>query len=665
MAVTRLLRPAGRTVEVKRLVLIDLACDTAAEANVIGTVPGSPIVMRPFFFAYEHANSRAMVSRGDNVALGKPATANGVWGDLVPELAFDGQRADGNRHWGCANLPVWLQVDLEQTVPIDRLHLFTWFNDRRIYKYKIETSTDGEHWQTAVDRTGESRPATSAGYDERFPERPARLVRVTFTENSEGNQFGGHVVEMEVFRSRAENVEPAERLVCSLVRNETLPAARTLVQSSVIGVVPPGQLRRGFLYYVERERAHPFRPFLHYNSWYDTSWPGHAMHEAECLEVVEIFRRELIEGRGVKLECFLWDDGWDDPRTLWRIDKTRFPRGFAPLLAATEAAGAKQGFWLSPWGGYGEAKRQRVAMGKEKGFETDGGGFSIAGPKYFERFLDASRRMIDENGCNHFKYDGMNAARIEQSAAMFRLIAQLRQLQPDLFVNMTVGTWPSVYYLWHGDSTWRGAGDMGHAGKGPKREQWVTYRDLHTYHGVVRRGPLYPLNSLMTQGIAHARFGHPTANGKDRGQLRNEIRSFFASGTATQELYITPQMMTADNWDDLAEAARWSAANADVLVDTHWIGGDPAKDEIYGWASWSPRKGILALRNPSDRPAEIAIDVARAFELPSGASRKYVLKSPWEDEADRKTATVEAGDEHMFSLEPFEVLVFDATPVAE
>ena len=35
---------------------------------------------------------------------------------------------------------------------------------------------------------------------------------------------------------------------------------------SVIGVVPRGQLRRGFLYYLERERAHPYRPFLHYNN---------------------------------------------------------------------------------------------------------------------------------------------------------------------------------------------------------------------------------------------------------------------------------------------------------------------------------------------------------------------------------------------------------------
>lgn len=38
---------------------------------------------------------------------------------------------------------------------------------------------------------------------------------------------------------------------------------------TVAGVAPQGQLRRAFLYYLERERARPSSPFLHYNCWYD------------------------------------------------------------------------------------------------------------------------------------------------------------------------------------------------------------------------------------------------------------------------------------------------------------------------------------------------------------------------------------------------------------
>ena len=61
-------------------------------------------------------------------------------------------------------------------------------------------------------------------------------------------------------------------LQCTLPYNILLTPGEPIVHSSVIGVVPDGQLRRGFLYYVEMERAHPYRPFLHYNSWYDIGY---------------------------------------------------------------------------------------------------------------------------------------------------------------------------------------------------------------------------------------------------------------------------------------------------------------------------------------------------------------------------------------------------------
>ncbi len=453
----------------------------------------------------------------------------------------------------------------------------------------------------------------------------------------------------------------AQRIRCSLDRHAPLRVGEAVEQASVIGLTPPGQLRRGFLYYVERERAHPFRPFLHYNSWYDVSWGDRRPTEAQCLEVVQLFGWELVRKRGVRLECFLWDDGWDDPQTLWQIHKQTFPNGFARLLEAARKYNSTLGFWMSPWGGYGEFRNQRLAYGKQQGFEIEGDQFSMAGPKYFARFLETSLQMIRDNGCNHFKYDGMNAARVEQTEAMIRLIARLRQARPDLFVNMTTGTWPSAFYLWYGDSTWRGGDDMGWRGKGSKRQQWMTYRDWDTYRGVVLRGPLYPLNSIMTQGFVHALRGTAGELGDDSREIRDEVRSFFASGTAVQELYVTPQKMTGRNWDDLAEAARWAHARADVLVDTHWVGGDPDQG-VYGWAAWNRRQGVLALRNPGPTRQSISIDVAKAFELPDGAPREFVLHSPWKEDADRPARTLSAGTESAFDLGPFEVLVFDAAP---
>jgi hypothetical protein len=127
-------------------------------------------------------------------------------------------------------------------------------------------------------------------------------------------------------------------------------------------------------------------------------------------------------------------------------------------------------------------------------------------------------------------------------------------------------------------------------------------------------------------------------------------------------MYITPSLLTETNWDDLAEAAKWSRANADVLKDTHWIGGDPAWLEVYGWASWTPKKGILVLRNPSDLEKTISIKLQDAFELPPGAAQAYSAKSPWKEDTSRGGLLLHAQDAHEFHLAPFEVLTLDVTP---
>ena len=89
-------------------------------------------------------------------------------------------------------------------------------------------------------------------------------------------------------------------------------------------------MRRAFLCYVERQRPRPYQPFLHYNSWYDIAWGGRKFNEQESLAAIESFGRELVGKRGVKMDSFVLDDGWDDNRTLWGFHDG-FPHGFTPL----------------------------------------------------------------------------------------------------------------------------------------------------------------------------------------------------------------------------------------------------------------------------------------------------------------------------------------------
>lgn len=457
-------------------------------------------------------------------------------------------------------------------------------------------------------------------------------------------------------------------VTCVLPRTLPVRPDAPVTASSVIGVARDGQLRRDFLAYVERERAHPYRTFLHYNSWYDLGY-FNKYTESGALQVIDAFGEELQRKRGVVLSSYLFDDGWDDPKTLWGFNPD-FPDGFTNVRTEAEKYGAEPGAWLSPWGGYGQPKRDRIEYGQAQGFETNRGGFALSGPKYYERFHDTCVEFIQRYGVNQFKIDGTGnvstvipGSRFDSDFdAAIALISDLRHIKPDLYVNLTTGTYPSPFWLRYADSTWRGGSDHSFAGVGTWRQKWMTYRDAATYEHVVKRGPLYPLNSLMLHGLIYAKHARNLMD--DPGNdFNDEIRVYFGNGTQLQEMYVTPSNLTQDNWDTLAESANWSRQNAHILRDTHWVGGDPAHFDPYGWAAWTPEKATLTLRNPSDQWEAIAIDAGEAFELPEGAPGRFSVRSPWKADADQPPFEMWAGKPRVFKLAPFQVLNLEATPV--
>ena len=108
--------------------------------------------------------------------------------------------------------------------------------------------------------------------------------------------------------------------------------------------------------------------------------------------------------------------------------------------------------------------------------------------------------MIRSYGVNHFKFDGIAAGMyasggadyLRDTMAMRQLMLELRQARPDLYINLTTGSWPSPFWLRYTDSVWRQGDDMGHAGKGPLQQQWLTYRDQEVYRNIVGKRPLFP-----------------------------------------------------------------------------------------------------------------------------------------------------------------------------
>jgi hypothetical protein len=244
--------------------------------------------------------------------------------------------------------------------------------------------------------------------------------------------------------------------------------------------------------------------------------------------------------------------------------------------------------------------------------------------------------------------------------AAISLIDELRAEKPDIYINLTTGTWASPFWFSIADSVWRGNWDHDFCGVGTARQQWITFRDAMIYAHNVKISPLFPINSLMTHGVIYNK-GARGLTTTEADDLADEIWSGLGLGTQMQEVYITPSMLQSHEWDTLAAAAKWTRANADTMVDSHWVGGDPAALEAYGFASWSPAKGILVLRNPADTEQSFSFDPAAVFELPLGAPMRYALSSP---KGDALPAEAIAGVATSLVLKPFQVIVLEATPLA-
>jgi hypothetical protein len=531
----------------------------------------------------------------------------------------------------------------------------------------------GVHWR-AVLRDG----ANYVREEIRFTaERDLDVSRVSLIEldldgaRNEGTANGSPIVaDARFFGFEHPMAEP--RVLgnhASMFLRRVLPlrAGVAADYSAVLGVTAEGQLRRGFQAYLENERAAPFRTFLHYNSWYDIGYFT-PYTEQEALHVIDAYGEKLVRARGVTLDSFLFDDGWDDHVDLWQFNRN-FPNGFTPLREAAAKIGAAPGVWLSPWGGYGPPRDERLKAAQAAGYEVDSQGLALSGPKYYALFHERALALLKTYGINQFKLDGTGSpdkvtpgsAFDSDFAAAITLIADLRAVKPDLYINLTTGTWPSPFWLRTADSIWRGGDDHAFAGAGSNRQRWITYRDADTYGGIVRLGPFFPLNSLMLHGIIYAR----KAQGLDsdpHGDFADEVHSYFASGTGLQEMYISPELLTERNWDELARSAKWARERAEVLRDSHWIGGDPARGEVYGWAAWSPGRAVIALRNPSNQARTFSLDVGSALELPPGTPARWRAEPSLAPGA--PGMALAAGRATSVTLAPFEVRVWDLTPAA-
>ncbi|MBC7186419.1 MAG: alpha-galactosidase [Calditrichaeota bacterium] len=473
-------------------------------------------------------------------------------------------------------------------------------------------------------------------------------------------------------------------LSCGHEAGEVVDSLWVASEWVVTGLCPTPHAKLWFSRYVDDMRVAPLRPYLLYNSWYDvrapeyTERPEDVMNEANVLRIIKDFQREMWQKRGIRLDAFVLDDGWDVYKSDWVLRPQEFPRGLRPLSQALDTMGTQLGIWLGPIGGYSH-REWRVGWMKEQGYETVGDQMCIAGSKYHALLKKRVVDFVKEQGVGYFKWDGIQFSCSEPGhghplgvysrravmQAVIDLCQSVRAARPDVFLNITSGTWLSPWWLKYANTIWMQGADYGYADVPSisRRDAAMTYRDHVLFEDYGINDFWFPIANLMTHGIIKGNLQKLGGEEEPLDKFTNNALLYFARGVTMWELYISPNLLSEGEWEALAKSIAWARDRFDLLTHTAMIGGHPGKREPYGYVHFVGKRGIVAVRNPFIEPKEIAIPLDPGLGLDDKAASlvvervyptRYLLPQLYA-----------AGAEVSVPLQGYETAIFEIYPLAE
>ena len=453
---------------------------------------------------------------------------------------------------------------------------------------------------------------------------------------------------------------------------------------AVCGLAPEARVKHWFWKYIDSIRVAPLRPYLLYNSWYDvrspeyTERPEDVMNEANVLRIAADFKREMVEKRGLKLDAFVLDDGWDIYESDWVLRPDEFPRGLRPISDALAEMGTDLGIWFGPIGGY-SFRGKRVDWMREHGYETVGDQLCLAGENYKALFRRRTVDFVRDHGVRYFKWDGIQFSCSEPDhghpvgeysrravmESVIELCGAVRGESPDVFLNVTSGTWLSPWWVKYANMIWMQGHDYGYADVPSisRRDAAITYRDFVLHEDLRKEDFWFPLANLMTHGIIKGHLQKLGGEAEPLDKFTDNALLYFARGVSMWELYISPNLLSEGEWDALAKSIRWAKDRFEILRHTEKIGGDPGEREAYGYVHFEGKRGIVAARNPFIEPQALKVGLLPEFGLDADAGRlvvERVYPTRWVSPELR-----EAGESLELTLSGYETAVYEIYPLEE
>jgi len=471
---------------------------------------------------------------------------------------------------------------------------------------------------------------------------------------------------------------------CSVEMGETIDADGVESEWAAWAVTPDDDVKKWFMEYVRSIRVTPIRPYTLYNTWYDvrspeiTEDPVTVMNEENLMRIVSKFRRNMIEKHGIELDAFVLDDGWDVYKSNWKLRTEEFPWGLRPLSDELAKTNTDLGIWFGPIGGYSK-RHWRIEYMKEHGYETIDDQLCLAGKNYSALFKKRVVDFVRKQGAGYFKWDGIQFSCSDPShghpigiysrrAVMESVIDMcdaVRDVDPDVFLNITSGTWLSPWWVKYANTIWMDGYDYSWADVPSisRRDAAITYRDMVLYEDFKTKDLWFPIANLMTHGIIKGHLQRLGGEEEPLDKFTDNALFYFARGVAMWELYISPDILTDPEWDAIAGAYHWARDRFPILERTEMIGGDPNKREPYGYIHFLGAKGIVAARNPYIAGKTMKVELSTVYGIDPDAEKlvlERVYPTRW-----ISPKLYKAGSTVELELEGYETAVYEVYPVDE
>ncbi|PWU18938.1 MAG: hypothetical protein C5B50_07940 [Verrucomicrobia bacterium] len=406
------------------------------------------------------------------------------------------------------------------------------------------------------------------------------------------------------------------------------------------------------------------------------------LDDEETLNVLDLLGK--WEKRGVHFDYFTLDTGWVDPNSdLTRFRPTCFPNGPGEIVRRVDALGMKFGLWFATgWAAEscwdypaGLSGQSGISMPYRLGYPDkahEGHMFCFGSEAYFKTLKNAVLYHVRENKVRLLKFDGGNyycdsaehghlpgKYSVEPMFDKLLDIAQsARAVAPDVFIMWYWGL-RSPFWAIYGDLIFESGLQM--EGSGTSTFPALYYRDSVTLaqdqNAQFAKTIPPAVKDSLGVWLADNRWGNFMGKERWREAL---VMDFGRGNLVVPNIWGNLHHLSDEDVDFLGRMMAIAKQNEALFQHRRSVVGDPARNEVYGYANCDGGRGFLFLNNAyfTARKAEVTLDGSIGLDAKQGSSLRVASFFPEAAQVRRPDGErYRAGDTLSLWLRPFEVLM--------